>query len=128
MCSTAGPATLQKVHGRLGPRRAATIIERALAAIADGLARQGVRQMIIAGGETSGAVAESLGIQTLELGPAVGSGVSWTFATPAISGGRAMALVLKPGNFGNSELFVHAWQALGTFMEEHRRATDARSS
>ena len=112
--STAEPSTVKKVHDQIGRRRAASLTENALAAIANGLVHQGVRQMIIAGGETSGAVAENLGVQTLDLGPTIDSGVSWTFAKAAFFGGQNTALALKPGNFGTPNLFSRAWDALGT--------------
>ena len=116
--STASPADVAKIHDLLGAQPAAMLIERTLAAIANGLARQGVRQMIIAGGETSGAVVESLGIRTLELGPIIDPGVCWTFGKPAFLGGRNMALALKPGNFGQPNLFIHAWNVLSA--SEHQ--------
>ena len=114
--STAGRVAVDRIHDLLGARPAAAIIERTLAAIANGLARQGVRQMIIAGGETSGAVVDSLGIRTLELGPTIDSGVSWTFGKPAFLDGQNVALAVKPGNFGNPNLFSNAWNVLGPYL------------
>jgi uncharacterized protein YgbK (DUF1537 family) len=110
--STADPTTVKKAHGQLGARHAASLVETALASIADGLVRQGVGQLIIAGGETSGAVAEKLEVRSLQLGATIDSGISWTLARPDFIGGKAIALAFKPGNFGDGYFFVRAWNAL----------------
>lgn len=125
--STSDPTAVERVHDRLGSRRGASIVESTLTAIAEGLARQGVSRMIVAGGETSGAVLQGLGIQTLELGPTIKSGVSWTLASPAAVVGADMALLLKPGNFGDSNLFLHAWNTFGPTLTEGEGSTDTRS-
>ncbi|MGH3841339.1 MAG: 3-oxo-tetronate kinase [Pseudonocardiaceae bacterium] len=116
--STTTPDAIEKIHGQLGRHRAAHFIEDTLAAIANGLASLGVLQMIVAGGETSGAVAESLGIQTLDLGPTIDSGVSWTFAKARFLGDQNVALALKPGNFGKPNLFSRAWEVLEESLRE----------
>ena len=72
--------------------------------IAAGLCRRGVRQLIVAGGETSGAVVQALGITGLRIGPEIDPGVPWTETL----GGPAMALALKSGNFGAPDFFIKA--------------------
>ena len=72
--------------------------------IAAGLCGRGVRQLIVAGGETSGAVVQALGITGLRIGPEIDPGVPWTETL----GGPAMALALKSGNFGAPDFFIKA--------------------
>jgi 3-dehydrotetronate 4-kinase len=83
-------------------------IEEAFGAIARGLASRGVRRFVVAGGETSGAVVEALGVRALAIGPEIDPGVPWTAAL----GGEPFLLALKSGNFGSREFFVKAWEAL----------------
>ncbi|MFE9243477.1 3-oxo-tetronate kinase [Nocardiopsis sp. NPDC006938] len=86
----------------------APIIEEALAEIAERLVAAGVRSLLVAGGETSGAVVRSLGVGSLALGPEVDPGVAWTRAR---RDGGDLHLMLKSGNFGARDLFVRAWEA-----------------
>jgi uncharacterized protein YgbK (DUF1537 family) len=79
-------------------------IEQAFREIARGLARRGVRKFVVAGGETSGAVVEALGVRALAIGPEIDPGVPWTAAV----GGEAYLLALKSGNFGSREFFAKA--------------------
>ncbi|MGQ4427632.1 nucleotide-binding domain containing protein, partial [Streptomyces violaceoruber] len=88
-----------------GAERSAHAVERALAACARGLADHGVRRLVVAGGETSGAVVEALGLTLLRIGPAVAPGVPWTEAT---RGAHFLNLLLKSGNFGTEDLFTTA--------------------
>jgi uncharacterized protein YgbK (DUF1537 family) len=74
--------------------------------VADGT----VGLVVVAGGETSGAVVTALGAPALVIGPPLGPGVCWSAATT--SDGRPVALVLKSGNFGAADLFSTAWEAL----------------
>ena len=62
--------------------------------------------MIVAGGETSGAIVQKLEIDLLRIGPEIQPGVPWTLTSPA--GTRQIALALKSGNFGSEEFFVNA--------------------
>ena len=68
---------------RAGPRRAAARVEDALALIAQRLVDRGVRRLVVAGGETSGAVVQALGVEALAIGPAIDPGVPWTTASGA---------------------------------------------
>lgn len=83
-------------------------IEEAFRKLARGLAAAGVRRFVVAGGETSGAVAEALEVRALAIGPEIAPGVPWT----ASLGGEAMLLALKSGNFGGPDFFVKAFEAL----------------
>ena len=85
------------------PARAA-LVEDAFRALARGLAREGVRKLVVAGGETSGAVVEALGVRALAIGPEIDPGVPWTAAV----GGAPYLLALKSGNFGSREFFAKA--------------------
>jgi 3-dehydrotetronate 4-kinase len=67
--------------------------------------------LIIAGGETSGAVVSRLGLNLLRIGPEIDPGVPWTLAS---GNGRTIVLALKSGNFGSEEFFIRAWQHLQT--------------
>ncbi|WP_420347940.1 3-oxo-tetronate kinase [Pelagibius sp.] len=106
--STASPEAVRGVQERLGREAAGALVEKALAAVACGLVDQGVRRLIVAGGETSGAVVQALGVQVLEIGPEIDPGVPWTVA----AGAPPLALALKSGNFGAPDFFVKAWGLL----------------
>ena len=79
-------------------------IEHAFRHIARELARKGVRKFVVAGGETSGAVVEALGVRALAIGPEIDPGVPWTVS----QGGEPYLLALKSGNFGSPEFFAKA--------------------
>jgi uncharacterized protein YgbK (DUF1537 family) len=106
IASSAAPnevAALQKRHGR---DTAGHAIEQAMADIAEGLVRSGVRRLVVAGGETSGAVVDRLGIPGFLVGPEIAAGVPVLRAVGASDG--AMLLALKSGNFGGPEFFSDA--------------------
>lgn len=88
------------------------LIERALAAIAQRLVAAGARQLIIAGGETSGSVVSALGIQDLLIGPAIAPGIAWSAGTT--SSNVTLNLALKSGNFGPADFFISAWSGLAS--------------
>lgn len=83
-------------------------IEQAFRELARGLAAAGVRRFVVAGGETSGAVTEALGVKALAIGPEIAPGVPWT----ASLGGEPMLLALKSGNFGGPDFFMQAFEML----------------
>jgi uncharacterized protein YgbK (DUF1537 family) len=104
--SSAGPDRVAGFESRLGPGRAADLLERATAEIAArAVATLGVRRLLVAGGETSGAVVRALGIDALRVGPAAGPGLPWMVPDR----GHRLALLLKSGNFGEPDLFTTAW-------------------
>ncbi len=85
-------------------------IEAAFSTLATALSDAGCTEFIVAGGETSGAVLEALGVARLEIGQQLSPGVSWLAGTT--SGGRRHNFVLKSGNFGTEDLFVAGWSGL----------------
>jgi 3-dehydrotetronate 4-kinase len=95
----------------LGVERAGYLCETFLASVASKFVDDGITQLIVAGGETSGAIVKKLGLELLRIGPEIDPGVPWTFAS---SDTREIALALKSGNFGSEEFFVSAWHLLGS--------------
>jgi uncharacterized protein YgbK (DUF1537 family) len=106
--STAQPEDVKSVQGRIGVGEAGEMVERALAAIARGLVDHGVRQLIVAGGETSGACVQALGITQLRIGPQIDPGVPWCHAIR----GQGLHIALKSGNFGTDDFFTKAFALL----------------
>jgi len=106
--STAEPARVVKIQQALGVEGAGALVERALASVACALVEQGVTQLIVAGGETSGAVVQALGVTALRIGPQIDPGVPWT----ATDGGKPILLALKSGNFGTPDFFTKAFAAV----------------
>jgi 3-dehydrotetronate 4-kinase len=107
--ATAEPAAVRAVQQQLGAEAAGTLVEQALSRIAVGLVQAGVGQLIVAGGETSGACVQALGITQLRIGPQIDPGVPWCHAaTPARPVG--LHLALKSGNFGGSDFFSRAFE------------------
>lgn len=89
----------------------AAAVERVLSAVVAELVSTGdVHRVVVAGGETSGAVVQALGVSTLEIGPQLAPGVCWSAGETA--SGDTVALVLKSGNFGGTDLFTTAWEAI----------------
>jgi len=82
-------------------------IEACLSALAVAAVDDGARSIIVAGGESSGAVTSALGVQRLEIGPEIAPGVVWSRAVTA--GGVEIGLALKSGNFGSERIFLDAW-------------------
>ncbi len=103
--ATADPASVKAAQDKLGVDRAGALVEEALAAIAVFARDAGVRRFIIAGGETSGAVTQALGVTALSIGPEIAPGVPWNFCD---SDNIPIALTLKSGNFGTEEFFTEA--------------------
>ena len=106
--SSAEPDALALTQATLGREAAGALVEHTLADIAKRLQAAGFARFIVAGGETSGAVVEALGVAALQIGPEIAPGVPWTRAT----GGPDMALALKSGNFGAPDFFLSAWALL----------------
>lgn len=106
--SSDDPAEVTAVQGKLGRERAGEIVENAFAQIARLLSQGGVTRVLVAGGETSGAVVQGLGIRTLEIGPEIDPGVPWT----RVVEGPDMVIALKSGNFGAPDFFLKAWELL----------------
>ena len=100
-------AALQARHGRDATGHA---IEQAMADIAEGLVQSGVRRLVVAGGETSGAVVDRLGIPGFLVGAEIAAGVPALRAVGAKNG--EMLLALKSGNFGGPEFFADALELM----------------
>jgi uncharacterized protein YgbK (DUF1537 family) len=102
--ASAAPDEVSKVQAKLGRERAGALVEGVMANIARGLVERGVRKLVIAGGETSGAVVNALAISALRIGAQIDPGVPWTTSI----GDPKLALVLKSGNFGSTDFFQKA--------------------
>ena len=111
--STAAPQQIEAVQAAVGRERAGSMVEQALSEIAKDLVARGTRRLVVAGGETSGAVVTALGIDGLRVGPEIDPGVPWT----ASVGDEPIALALKSGNFGSDDFFLKAFQKIGTADE-----------
>jgi uncharacterized protein YgbK (DUF1537 family) len=105
--ATAPPEAVKAVQRALGAERAGQLVERCLAAVARGLHARGVRTLVVAGGETAGAVVTALGVRALRIGPQIDPGVPWT----ASLGDDPVRLALKSGNFGAVDFFARALAA-----------------
>lgn len=112
--ATATPEAVKAVQAQLGTEKAGSLVEDALAAIAKGLVTLGVGQLIVAGGETSGAVVKALGVTGLRIGPEIDPGVPWTTGITQDAAQRPLALALKSGNFGTPDFFLKAWSKLAS--------------
>ncbi len=106
--ATSSPDEVKAVQQQLGVERAGALVEDALGQIAKGLLNAGVRRFVVAGGETSGAVVQALGVQLLQIGAQIDPGVPATVS----SGAQPLALALKSGNFGGRDFFAKALKQL----------------
>jgi uncharacterized protein YgbK (DUF1537 family) len=100
-------AAVQAQHGRDGAGHA---IEQAMADIAEGLVQSGVRRLVVAGGETSGAVVDRLGIPGFLVGAEIAAGVP-VLRSVGVAAGE-MSLALKSGNFGAADFFADALELM----------------
>lgn len=106
--ATSSPEEVKAVQQQLGVERAGAMVEDALGQIAKGLLNAGVRRFVVAGGETSGAVVQALGVQLLQIGAQIDPGVPATVS----SGAQPLAMALKSGNFGGRDFFSKALKQL----------------
>lgn len=111
IAASAPPDKVQALQARLGRDQAGALIEDAVARVAAGLVARGVRKLVVAGGETSGAVVKQLGVASLRIGDEIDPGVPWTLASGS---GPDMLLALKSGNFGGPDFFLKAFRMLGS--------------
>ncbi len=110
--ATAEPDAVKSVQARLGAARAGELVEQALSRIAAGLVERGVRQIVVAGGETSGAVVQALGVRQMTIGPQIDPGVPWTAARSPLCPREVLHVALKSGNFGAVDFFTKAFEQL----------------
>jgi uncharacterized protein YgbK (DUF1537 family) len=106
--ASASPDRVLDAQRQLGIKEAGKIIEDALADILYKLSKQGLRRVVVAGGETSGAVVQALGVKGLLIGPEIAFGVPCTVTL----GDNPMALTLKSGNFGGEDFFLKALEVM----------------
>ena len=105
--SSADPDVVRAAQARHGTQRASSAIEHCFGELSATLYARGVRRQVIAGGETSGAVVQALGVRLLAIGPEIDPGV------PALAGTDVpVALALKSGNFGADDFFDKALAAV----------------
>ena len=110
--SSADASAVKTVQGALGADAAGALVERTLAAIAHGLVALGVRQLVVAGGETSGACVQALNITQMKIGPQIDPGVPWCHAFTDAAPDGGLHLALKSGNFGGDDFFTQAFTRL----------------
>ena len=109
--STAAPEAVNAVQAQMGVKAAGALMEQALSQVARGLVDAGVRQLVVAGGETSGACVQALGITQMQIGPQIDPGVPWCFARSEAAP-EGLHLTLKSGNFGTTDFFTKAFSQL----------------
>jgi 3-dehydrotetronate 4-kinase len=109
--STADAAAVKATQALAGAEATGHRIEQALSSIAKGLVALGVQQLVVAGGETSGACVQALGVQQMQIGGQIDPGVPWCYAHSGASG-NGLHLALKSGNFGAPDFFSKAFKLL----------------
>ncbi|MGP9663168.1 3-oxo-tetronate kinase [Halomonas sp. AOP22-C1-8] len=109
--ASADPEKVKAAQVELGVDKAGLIVEKALSQLAVTLVNEGVGRLVVAGGETSGAVVSALGISALRIGEQINPGVPWTQATLA-NREAPLSLALKSGNFGSVDFFTRAFEVL----------------
>ncbi|MBB3139741.1 3-oxo-tetronate kinase [Halomonas organivorans] len=109
--ASADPQRVQAAQAALGTERAGQLVEAALGRLAKAMVEEGVGRLVVAGGETSGAVVSALGIRTLRIGEQIDPGVPWTQA-PLADREAPLSLALKSGNFGGPDFFTRAFEVL----------------
>ena len=98
------PDSVKALQAKYGIEKSSQAIEKTMAALARGLVEAGVGRLVVAGGETSGAVVGALDVTALRIGPEIDPGVPWT----ASVGAKPLLLALKSGNFGAPDFFTKA--------------------
>lgn len=107
--SSASPVQVKAVQSQLGVQAAGNAIENLLGLVAKGLVSLGVGQLLVAGGETSGACVKALGIDQMQIGQQIDPGVPWCYAEVQ---NKPLHLALKSGNFGATDFFTNAFSKL----------------
>jgi uncharacterized protein YgbK (DUF1537 family) len=100
--SSASPNTVQQVQAEFGMKAVADRLDKLFGDLAIALVAAGIERLVIAGGETSGAVVEALRLNALSMGPEIDPGV------PAMRAGPNLTIALKSGNFGADDFFEKA--------------------
>jgi uncharacterized protein YgbK (DUF1537 family) len=102
------PEAVKALQQKYGVEKSSHAIEATMATLAKGLVAAGVGRLVVAGGETSGAVVGALDVTALRIGPEIDPGVPWT----ASVGSKPLLLALKSGNFGALDFFTKAFAKL----------------
>ena len=102
------PEAVKALQQKYGVEKSSHAIESTMAQLAKGLVAAGVGRLVVAGGETSGAVVGALDVTALRIGPEIDPGVPWT----ASVGSKPLLLALKSGNFGAPDFFTKAFAKL----------------
>lgn len=110
--ATATSESVRAVQSQLGVAQAGAMVEEALSGIAKCLVSRGIHQLVVAGGETSGACVKALGIESMRIGTAIAPGVPWCHAQSPFAQGGHLHITLKSGNFGTEDFFTQAFQKL----------------
>jgi len=108
--STATPAEVAATQAALGVASAGEMVETLLGEVARALVERGARRLVVAGGETSGACVQALGIRKMRIGAQIDPGVPWCHAETACAGKGGLHLALKSGNFGGVDFFTRAFR------------------
>lgn len=106
--ASSDPDEVAGIQQRHGIEASGAMVERIMGELALRLVASGFRRLLVAGGETSGAVVSALGIKALRIGPEIDPGVPWTETL----GDPGVALALKSGNFGGTDFFDKAFRML----------------
>ncbi len=101
--SSDDPAEVERLQQQYGREALAEVLDKLFADIARLLVSIGIRRLVVAGGETSGAVAQSLGLPALDVGPEIDPGIPCLYAPDG-----SLGLALKSGNFGGADFFARA--------------------
>ena len=100
--SSASPKLVKAVQAEFGANAVADKLDLLFGELSVALVEAGIERLIVAGGETSGAVVEALALNILSIGPEIDPGV------PAMRAGKTLTLALKSGNFGADDFFQKA--------------------
>lgn len=103
--ATSEPETLKRIQQQYGAEKSSEAVEQLFAAVVRELQQRGWQRFIVAGGETSGVVAQTLSIDAFHIGPVISPGVPWVRAVS-----QPISLALKSGNFGDENFFARAQQ------------------
>ncbi|MEY3970303.1 MAG: hypothetical protein RLZZ80_1, partial [Pseudomonadota bacterium] len=112
--ATADAQTVSRLQQQCDAHLLGSRIEQLLGKVAQDLVEDGVDQLVVAGGETSGACVQALAIEQMQIGPQIDPGVPWCFSQLSSAGPRAggLHLALKSGNFGTDDFFTKAFKLL----------------
>lgn len=110
--ATAEPQAVKETQSILGVQAAGELTEQILSSIAADLVALGVGQLVVAGGETSGACVKALGIASMRIGPQIDPGVPWCHASENSASSQGLHIALKSGNFGTPDFFSKAFGVL----------------